>query len=86
MKDKLKVNMGFLAFETAKKLQPMKFNYRDNGADDDGDGGGGGGSNMKYSKFFKQNPDLIEFMRVKKKDDEKGEDDEETAAAAVAAA
>ncbi|TNV77824.1 hypothetical protein FGO68_gene14691 [Halteria grandinella] len=62
LKDKLKVNMGFLAFQTAKQLQPMKFHYRE----DEGDANdlNQQAQNLKFSKFFKQNPDLIEFMKV----------------------
>ena len=69
MKDKLKVNMGFLAFKKAKVLQPMKFQYKEAEKQDVQVSGG----NVKYSKFFKQNPDLIEFMKV----GGKGDDDEE---------
>lgn len=73
MKDKLKVNMGFLAFKKAKVLQPMKFQYREAEKQDVQVTGG----NVKYSKFFKQNPELIEFMKV----GGRGDDDEEKEAA-----
>ena len=36
--------------------------------------------NIKYSKFFKQNPELIEFMKITTK----GEEDEEKEAVPVA--
>lgn len=70
MKDKLKVNMGFLAFKKAKILQPMKFQYKEA---EKQDVQVTGGNVVKYSKFFKQNPELIEFMKT----NGKGDDDEE---------
>lgn len=73
MKDKLKVNMGFLAFKKAKMLQPMKFQYKE--AEKQDVEVTGQGNVVKYSKFFKQNPELIEFMKTNtgKGDDDEGE-------------
>ena len=49
MKDKLKVNMGFLAFKKAKTLEPIKFQYREAEKKQEIISG----ANAKYSKFFK---------------------------------
>ena len=77
VKDKLKVNMGFLAFKKAKLIQPMKFQYREAEKQEIQSTVEG---NIKYSKFFKQNPELIEFMKITTK----GEEDEEKEAVPVA--
>ena len=69
VKQKLKLNMGFLAFQKAKKIAPMKFEYRKN--EKQQELSNNSAMSLKYSKFFKQNPDLIEFMKVTNKNDEK---------------
>lgn len=66
----MKVNMGFLAFQTAKKLQPMKFHFREE--EPSATDTSSTAQTLKYSKYFKQNPEMIEFMKVtNKKEEEK---------------
>ncbi len=61
--------MGFLAFQKAKKIAPMKFEYRK--SEKQQELSNNSAMTLKYSKFFKQNPDLIEFMKVTNKNEEK---------------
>ncbi len=54
--------MGFLAFQKAKKIAPMKFEYRK--SEKQQELSNNSAMTLKYSKYFKQNPDLVEFMKV----------------------
>lgn len=57
--------MGYVAFRKAKQVTKMKFQYKATE---------GSGATVKYGKFFKTNPELIEFMKLSSKNmDEKDE-------------
>lgn len=65
--------MGFVAFQRCKQMNPMKFEYKKSAKHAHSSGGEGGGNTamaLKYSKFFKNNPELIEFMKVSSKNEE----------------
>ena len=54
--------MGYVAFKKAKQLTKMKFQYRASEKQTEISG-----TTLKYGKFFKTNPDLIEFMKLSSK-------------------
>ena len=51
VKQKLKLNMGFLAFQKAKKIAPIKFEYRK--SEKQQELSNNSALTLKYSKFFK---------------------------------
>ncbi|CDW77280.1 UNKNOWN [Stylonychia lemnae] len=68
MAEKLKINMGFLSFKKAKRLSPQKFQFKQSEKHE---------FQNANQKFFKQNPQLLEFMKTyqAKPDDKKDKDE-----------
>eukprot|EP00347_Sterkiella_histriomuscorum_P007982 403346822 len=64
--EKLKVNMGFVSFKKAKNLSPVKFQYKQTDKHE---------SLNANHKYFKQNPQLSEFMKVIRIDEKKEDGD-----------
>ena len=56
----MKLNMGFVAFQRCKILNPLKFDYLKN----EKQSIESTVQALKFSKYFKQNPALLEFVKV----------------------